>query len=283
MIIDFHTHIFPPEIIEQRSRYVREQKWFSRLYGDRNARMSSARGLVEEMDRCGVERAVACGFAWDSFELYVRTNDYIAEAVSRFPDRLIGFANVPPLHPEAPAEIDRCVEMGLKGIGELKPTGQGFSLDEPEKLAPLAEAAARHGLPLLIHISEPVGRYYPGKGFTSPRKAYRFALAFPELKLVYAHWGGGLLFYELLPDVRRELANVYYDCAANPYLYDDEIFALAMQLPIRHKLFFASDYPLLPLDSCLEEVTGAGLDAEQSAALLGGNAEAFLREAGAWS
>jgi len=276
VIFDCHTHIFPPEIIENRSKYVGDQKWFSRLYGDRSARMASARGLVEEMDRCGVERAVACGFAWDDFDLYVRTNDYIADAVSRFPDRLVGFANVPPLHPRALEELERCAGMGLRGVGELKPMGQGFALDDTDALAPFAGAAAAHSLPLLIHVSEPVGRQYPGKGYTSPGKAYRFARRFPELRLIFAHWGGGLVFYELMPDVHQELANVFYDCSANPYLYDPGIFRLLMDSPAAGKILFASDYPLLKLDDCLGDVRDSGLADPAMEALMGGNAQELL-------
>lgn len=278
MIIDIHTHIFPPEIIENRSRYIEDQEWFSRLYGDSNARMASAESLISEMDRCGVDRAVACGFAWDDFGLYVETNSYIAEAVQHYPDRLIGFANVLPQHADAPAEIERCAGLGLRGIGELKPTGQGFDLGDTELITPLAEAAASHGLPLLIHLSEPVGREYPGKGLTSPRRGYGFARHFPELKLIYAHWGGGLLFYELMPDVRQDLVNVYYDCSANPYLYDPDIYQAAMRLPIRHKILFGSDYPLLKLDKCLDDVYESGLSESDLSAVLGGNAQALLGE-----
>ncbi len=279
MIIDFHTHIFPPEIIENRSKYIQDQDWFSRLYGDRNARMASAEGLIEEMDRCGVDRAVACGFAWDDFGLYAETNDYIADAVSRYPDRLAGFANVPPLHPGAVGELERCAGLGLSGVGELKPMGQRFDLDDADSLRPLAEFAINAGWPLLVHLSEPVGHQYPGKGMTSPRKGYSFAVSYPELTLVYAHWGGGLAFYELMPDVRERLANVYYDCAANPYLYDPEIFRVTMGLPVRDKILFASDYPLLRLDQCLDETRGLGLSEDDYGALMSGNALKLLGEA----
>lgn len=238
--------------------------------------MASATGLIEEMDRCGVDMAVACGFAWDDFGLYVETNDYIADAVSRFPGRIKGFANVPPLHPRAIDELERCVRMGLSGVGELKPMGQGFDLDDADSLRPLAEAAQHHNLPLLIHLSEPVGKQYPGKGMTSPRKGYSFAESFPDLSLIYAHWGGGLVFYELMPEVRKRLANVRYDCSANPYLYDSEIFRVVMGLPVRDKILFASDYPLLKLDQCLDEITNLGLDADDQEALMGGNAQTLM-------
>ena len=66
------------------------------------------------------------------------------------------------------AELERCLDLGLRGIGELKPGGQEFDLADEEGLKPLLAIAAENGLPLLVHLSEPVGRLYPGKGRTSP-------------------------------------------------------------------------------------------------------------------
>jgi len=279
VILDCHTHVFPPEIIANRSRFLEREDWFARLYSSEKARMASAEGLIEEMDRCGVDKAVACGFAWNDFGLYAETNSYIADAVSRFPERLIGFANVPPLHPGALEELERCDSLGLKGIGELKPFGQGFDLSEDiDRLRFLAEFAAAKGMPLLIHLSEPVGKDYPGKGGTSPRKGYHFARLFPDLKLIFAHWGGGLLFYELMPDVHQDLSNVYYDCSASPYLYDTDVYKLAFSLPCEDRLLFASDYPLMRMDRCLEEVRSAGLACDQLDAFMGGNAAALFGE-----
>jgi hypothetical protein len=279
VILDCHTHIFPPEIIQNRSRYLESEDWFARLYSNERARMASAEGLIDEMDRCGIDKAVACGFAWNDFDLYVETNSYIADAVSRFPDRIIGFANVPPLHPSAVGELERSAGMGLAGIGELKPFGQGYDLAEDiDKLRPMADFARANSLPLLIHLSEPVGKEYPGKGSSSPRKGYHFAKTFPELKIVFAHWGGGLLFYELMADVHRDLANVYYDCSASPYLYDTDIYKLAFSLPCSDRLLFASDYPLMQLDRCLEEVRSVGLACDEVDALLGGNAATLFNE-----
>lgn len=258
---------------------MENEDWFARLYGGEKTRMASVEDLIQEMDRCGVDRAVACGFAWNDFGLYVESNSYIADAVSRYPDRLIGFANVAPLDSRVTAELERCISLGLKGIGEIKPLGQGFDLvEDVDLLQPLTDIARAHRLPLLVHVSEPVGRNYPGKGGTSPRKAFRFAQQFPDLTFIYAHWGGGLLFYELMPDVSESLANVYYDCSASPYLYDPDIYRLAFALPCGDRLLFASDYPLMPLDRCLEEARSAGLLPEQLTALMGGNAASLFNE-----
>lgn len=276
VIIDFHTHIFPPDIIASRDTLLEREQWFAQLYGAPGSRMARAQELVLEMDRCGVDMAVVCGFAWSSFDLYVETNSYIADAVSRYPDRLIGFANVPPLHARAPGELERCLGLGLKGIGELKPDGQDFDLADARGLSSITSIATENGLPLLIHLSEPVGRMYPGKGGTSPRKGFNFALCHPDLKLVFAHWGGGLPFYELMPDVKEALANVYYDCSASPYLYDSRVYRAVIDAAGSHKILFASDYPLISPERYLEEIKVAGLTDAELAAVLGSNAAHVL-------
>lgn len=276
MIVDCHTHIFSPEIIAGREAHLQQEEWFAHLYGATNAPMASARELVAEMDRCGIDKAVVCGFAWNSFDLYVETNTYIADAVSRFPDRLVGFANVPPLHPGAAAELERCLELGFIGIGELKGEGQGFDLDDVESLRPLTEIAMAHNLPLLVHLSEPVGRFYPGKGGTSPRKGFNFASANPGLKLIFAHWGGGLPFYELMPDVKQALASVWYDCSASPFLYRPEIYKIATDVVGSEKILLGSDYPLISPERYMDELAHTGLEESDKAAILGGNASALL-------
>jgi len=272
VIVDCHTHIFSPEIIAGREAHLQREEWFAHLYGATNAHMASARELVAEMDRCGVDMAVVCGFAWNSFDLYVETNSYIADAVSRFPDRLVGFANVPPLHPEAISELERCLGLGLSGIGELKGAGQGFDLDDVASLLPLTDFALANDLPILIHLSEPVGRFYPGKGGSSPRRGFNFAAANPGLKLIFAHWGGGLPFYELMPDVKEALANVWYDCSASPYLYQPEIYRIATDAVGMEKILFGSDYPLISPERYLNELDGSGITDTARAAILGENA-----------
>ena len=71
--------------------------------------------------------------------------------------------------------------------------------------------ALRLGLPVVIHSSEPVGHSYPGKGNTPPDKLLAFINNFPNNKIICAHWGGGLPFYDLMPEVNENLKNVYVD------------------------------------------------------------------------
>lgn len=276
-IIDFHTHINPPEIIRNRAKYLTCDIWFGELYGDPKARLATAEELIAEMDIAGVEVAVTFGFAWADMGLCRLANDYVMEAVARYPGRLVGFACVNPRWgAEAIYEVERCVAGGLQGIGELMPDGQGYALDDEKTMRPLVELAVTYGLPILTHTSEPVGHPYCGKGTITPEVVCRFVQSFPQATLICAHWGGGLPFYELMPEIKKAFANVYYDTAASLYLYDDAIFPLAANL-IPDKILFATDYPLITQRRFLQRVRESGLEEGKLNKMLGGNAREILK------
>jgi predicted TIM-barrel fold metal-dependent hydrolase len=276
MIIDFHTHIAPPHVIQNREKYLTRDIWFEELYGDPEARLITADELIAEMDRSGVQKSVTFGFGWRDPGLLREANDYIIEAVHCYPDRLIGFGIVNPACPEeAVKELECCVASGLRGVGELMPNGQGFSLDDEHAMRPVVEIAVAHSLPILSHTSEPVGHLYPGKGTVNPGVVYRFVELFPDATLVCAHWGGGLPFYELMPEVMRKFRNVYYDTAASLYLYRDKIFFLAGTL-MPKKILFGTDYPLIGQRKMHARLVLAGLPRATLAKIQGGNAARLL-------
>jgi uncharacterized protein len=275
MIIDFHTHIFPEEVRAGRALYAARDPWFGTLYA-RRARMASAEELVVAMDQAGVDVAVAFGFSWADHDLCVQANDYLIEATRRYPGRIIGFACIQPrAGRRAVAELERCLAAGLRGVAELMPDGQGYDLGDETVLKPLIQLAVEAGVPVVAHASEPVGHAYPGKGTVTPQALYRLASRFPALKLVAAHWGGGLAAYELMTEVAHTLRNVYYDTAASFLLYRPEIFSLAASL-LGHKILFGTDYPLVNTKRFLERVRDTGLSDDQLANILGENARGLL-------
>ncbi|MEI6047022.1 MAG: amidohydrolase family protein [Chloroflexota bacterium] len=274
MIIDAHIHIFSPEMRGQREKLCQRDARFAECYHSPKARMVNAEELITVMDAAKVRRAVVIGFAFDDGLLCRASNDYIIEAVQRYPHRLIGLGAVQPLDGDpAGYEVERCFAAGLSGLGELSPDGQQFDLTERRVMEPLAELLVKGDKPLLIHASEPMGHPYGGKGQTTPEKILRLAENFPKLKIIAAHWGGGLLFYELMPEVRSSLTNLYYDTAATTYLYRFEIFRVALAACGLEKILFASDYPVLGPARLLERIRKeAQLTPPELKAILGGNA-----------
>jgi predicted TIM-barrel fold metal-dependent hydrolase len=277
VIIDFHTHVFPPEIKKHRNKYVERDPCFAILYSDPKARIATADELIASMDEAGVDISVILNIGWTTHELCVETNDYIIDAVSHYPQRLVGFGAVQPQSPKAAAaEIERCAKAGMKGVGEMRPDIQLFDLCDEIIMNPLAEVLTAHKLVLLLHASEPIGHEYPGKGGITPDILYPFITSFPDLTVVCAHWGGGLPFYALMPEVKKAMGNVYFDSAASPFLYKPQVYSQVIQLVGADKVLFGSDYPLLAQKRLLNEIEALGLAEESQSRLLAGNALKLL-------
>ena len=277
MVIDAHCHILPPSFGGRRAELAQRDATFAALLSNPNARIASAEDLLTAMDRDGIERAVVMGMGWTDHQVAVEANDYIIQAVADNPGRLTGFCSVNPAWGElAYLEVKRCMSAGLVGIGELHADTQDFDITNVAAMAPIMELARSERLPVLVHSSELVGHQYPGKGSTTPDKLYRFIQNFPGNVIICAHWGGGLPFYSLMPEVLESLKNVYFDSAASPFLYRPEVFAMVSELAGAGKVLFASDYPLMDAFRPLEQARSAGLSPEGEAALLSGNAAKLL-------
>ena len=277
VIIDFHTHIFPPWLKEDREEYIKRDACFSMLYSQPKATLATAEELLAAMDEAEIDLSVVLNIGWVNHELCVKTNDYILDSVSRHPDRLIGFCAIQPRAEDAAiAEIERCARAGARGIGELRSDVQAFDLAGKRAMKPVVDAVLKHDLVLLTHSSEPVGHEYPGKGGITPDILYSFITAFPEARLVCAHWGGGLPFYALMPEVAGGLANVFFDTAATVFLYKAEVFEQASHLIGSDKILFGTDYPLMHRNRVLAQVQSARLSEEDKVKILGANARKLL-------
>ena len=277
MIIDFHTHIFPPWLRERRDEYIKRDPCFSLLYSQPKAKMATAEEVVASMDEAGIDLSVVLNAGWVSHELCVETNDYILDSISRYPERLVGFCAIQPKAGDAAiAELERCAKAGAKGIGELRSDTQGFDLSEEAMLKPIVDAMLEHDLIFLTHASEPVGHEYFGKGSITPDILYSFTMGFPNLKLVCAHWGGGLPFYALMPEVAKALANVFFDTAATVFLYKPQIFEQVSHIIGSDKILFDTDYPLMHQNRVIAQIQSSQLPEEDKARILGANAQELL-------
>ena len=277
MIIDFHTHVFPPQIKKNRSRYIDSDPCFAILYSNKAAKLTTADELIASMDKAGVDVSVILNIGWTTHELCVETNDYILESIARYPERLIGFCSIQPLSFEATLdEIERCAKGGIKGVGEIRPDMQLFDLRDEEVMKPFVDILKKHNLIMLTHASEPVGHIYPGKGAVTPEMLYPFIASHPDLTIICSHWGGGLPFYALMPEVKKDMENVYFDTAASPLLYSPQVYEQVIQLVGADRILFGSDYPLLEQGRVLREIESLDLPEEIKKQILAGNAQRLL-------
>ena len=278
MIIDFHAHIFPKAIRENREKYFPTEPAFKLLYSSSGSKLVGAREIVVSMDEQGVDKSVVFGFPWKSKEIFQFHNDYIMEAVERYPERLIGLCCFDPLHKETVAEAVRCLEGGLSGIGEIAFYQSSIDDTALDRLTPLMEICHDRDLPFLIHTNEPVGHIYPGKTPNTLKQIYNLVNRFSKNKIVLAHWGGGIFFFNLLKkDVKESLKNVYFDTAASPFLYAPQIYRYAKEIAGLDKILFGSDFPLLKPIRYFKELEKTGLSKDQIESICGRNAARLLK------
>lgn len=281
MVIDFHTHIFPAVIRNAREDYFEGEPAFELLYAPPRARLAGAGQLITIMDEQGVDVSVVFGFPWRNADTFRMHNDYIIEAVRRYPQRLVGLACLDTASPAAAAEIERCMDAGLAGMGELAFYASGIDEACLRQLAPLMEICRRRRLLALIHTNEPVGHRYPGKTPNTLNQIYRLINAFPDNTLVLAHWGGGLFFYNLLKkEVKASFQNVYFDTAASPYLYDTAVYRIAAETVGAGKVLLGTDFPLLQASRYFNEMKAAGIHRADREAICGDNAATLLATMG---
>ena len=126
---------------------------------------------VETMEKYGIIKTVIlCGQTGKEF-------DAIVKKYAMYPDQFeiwcgldyTGYDSDPNWVDHAVSELERCFQMGAKGIGELgdkglglfysRPTAAyGIHLDNPQ-LKPIWAKCAELGMPINIHVAEPIWMY----------------------------------------------------------------------------------------------------------------------------
>ncbi|MEQ9825304.1 MAG: amidohydrolase family protein [Puniceicoccaceae bacterium] len=268
--IDFHVHAFPPEMgtaakgatmlpnepfwnalmVEELlpQAEVDESSAAERGTARKALRSRSLQGwvsveqMLRHMDDAGIERVVLQGWYWQRAETAQAHNAWMAACVRRYPDRLSAFAAWVPLQEQEP-HLSRIEDQGFCGLGELHPGVQGFSLASEQWLVAAAFAAKR-SWPVLLHVTEPVGRPYAPREETDFRELQAFIESHPSLSIVLAHWGGLVFTHLLNPYIAKRWKHVYFDCAASALLYDAKVMRLALEVLSAERILFGSDYPL---------------------------------------
>jgi predicted TIM-barrel fold metal-dependent hydrolase len=263
--------------MRNQEHYIQADAGFAELYSRPSAKLVSADELVDSMNKNGIDVSMACSFGWEQQELCNEANNYLLESIARYPQRLIGLATLrPEAGDDALYELERCAKGGIKGIGEMRPPAASLDTTFDSLWTPIVKFLIERGLICLFHTSEPVGHPYPGKADLTPQLLYPFISRYPGLKIIMAHWGGGMPFYALMPEVKKTLANTWFDTAASPFLYDPAIYRQAIDVIGSKHILFGSDYPLMPQSRALKEIRDLNLPSGDRDNILGLNAQKLL-------
>ena len=257
-MIDFHTHILPNQVNNIIESFGNDEVFKEMFDGSKVT--SDISKLLKNMSKHNISKSVILGYGWTNFEVLKMSNDYNLNC-SKNNNQLIPFCSVNPrFGKRSNDELERCISLGAKGIGEIHPSVQKLEMTDYEIWKDTMQIALNSNLPISIHCSEPVGHIYPGKGNVELNKMYEFIKLFPENKIILSHWGGGLFFYELMKEVKELSQNIYYDTAATSYLYNKDIFEISIKILGAEKILFGSDFPILNPSRVLSEIENIGPD-----------------------
>lgn len=260
MIIDIHAHIFPDKIALKATDSIEKFYEIVPMSGD-----GTVDTLLRLGDEAGVDKFVVHSVATTPAQVE-SINNFIINTVQAHPDRMIGFASIHPDYENIPAEVERIIAAGLKGI-KIHPDFQKFLLDE-DKAMPLYEAIEGR-LPILVHTGD--YRYE----YSKPERMARVMDLFPKLDVIGAHFGG----WSEWDDAARILADrgIYVDCSSSLYALTPERAGELIKIYGADHVFFGSDYPMWTPGDELKKFNKIALTDEERELILHKNLERLLK------
>jgi aminocarboxymuconate-semialdehyde decarboxylase len=217
MIIDWHAHVYPPELAKER------------YWG--NTTPLTIENLLEAHEKAGIDLCVVSNTIHylkektnkESLAFLQRWNEYGAEIQQKYKDRIVVFTSTLPCG-GAPfvKELERAiVEYSLKGV--LINSSHQRAYPDDDEAKPFFELVTGLGIPVMMHA--------PSVGFGEERmRDYRLASSvgrpfdeclsiarlivrgvferFPKLKFVGCHLGGGICDVIGRMDYAYELADL---------------------------------------------------------------------------
>ena len=224
------------------ARYSAKSMHVFKQYGVDVSRPMTPERIVAEMDVAGVQIAILSAVVFG--ELTV-SNDEVAAAVRRYPDRFIGQACVDPREVmPAVRELERAVtELGLRAGLKVEPFLWERVPTDPI-FYPLYAKCAELGVPVTIQVGNS-GALFPSETGL-PCWIDQIALDFPELTIIGGHMGWPWL--DEMMALASKHANVYIDTSAHRPKNFLPQFLDFIRTWGQEKVLWGTGWPVLPFD-----------------------------------
>ena len=319
--IDFETHFYTQEFYqflhhkEDVPHYTLDQRnnspriWYAPTVSVKQGDLLVSRLLnlnlarIEAMDSDGIDVQIL-SLSEPSVELFdieagtsfaQRTNDVLAEAMTNFPGRFMGFAALAPQDPdEAVKELDRAVKQ-LGFVGWLTHSNFGDTYLDHEMYLPILEQAESLDVPIYIHPSFPAITQLHDYGFALAGAPFGFQFEtamclmrmilngvfdrFPKLKIILGHFGEALPF--LMERIDFVFVKPWYDPDERPKIerkpsevlcenvfvttsgrFYEPAFRCTVEALGIDRVLFGTDYPYETMSDGVEFIESIGLSPE---------------------
>ncbi len=314
MVIDFEHHYIPAELGRRFGLDPTKKEAVKTRDATVHAQLFDLDGQIADMDRVGIDVAVqSCILGWDTtLDNCQLINDCTARAQKDYPGRFVGLAHAPVMEDAGLRELDRAIsELGLKGV-TISSQVNALSLDAKE-FTPFYDLIKKLDVPIFVHPALAPKGYALMNDYQLPvilTREFDLGVAvtrliaggvierYPDLKFVFAHFGGGLAGYKeriarssyrfkLPKSFEQYFDLLYFDMAG----FEGSPIALRCALEgIRpDRLVFATDYPqnfnngdakqgksVDGVREYIDEIRALALEPKITAEMLGGTAARLL-------
>lgn len=239
--------------------------------------------IIEQLAVCGIDKAVICSGALAKGEAVTdlmsakqmmggiekaqlnasgnntsRINKAVADAVAKYPNRLIGMGKVDLFQENTEGIIDEIVSLGLKGIGEIVGVHRHTDL-----LIPVLKGAHKYGLPVFIHTDYPVDAQDIDKLFDLAGKYY-------EARIILGHSGGD--FWLETIERAKAYPNIWLD--TSEIVNQTALKVAVAELPDR--VLFSTDFPWDSVKSMMARIDALDMNHVEKSKVSGENAAALF-------
>jgi predicted TIM-barrel fold metal-dependent hydrolase len=268
MVIDFEHHYIPAELGRRLGMDPNRKDAVRTGDASIHSQLFDLEAQIRDMDSAGIDVAVqSCILGWDtSLENCRLLNDCAAKLQRDYPKRFVGLAHAPVLEAAGVGEVERAIsQLGLKGV-TISSQVNGLSLDAKE-FNSFYDLINQLGVPIFVHPALGPKGYDLMKDYMLPvilTREFDLGVAvtrliaggvlerYPDLRFVFAHFGGGLAGYKerisrssyrfkLPKSFDDYFDRLYFDMAG----FEGSPIALRCALEVikPERLIFATDYP----------------------------------------
>ncbi len=234
MIVDCATRVFnnPEQLGRETAEALR------RSTAMRGTRIEST-AAAHEKQLAPVAAALVHGFRSRLLDAGI-PNEFVAEVVRSNPGRLAGIAGIDPMAPDAAAQLERAVELGLVGV-TVSPSAQGFHPAHSDAMR-LYARIEQLGLPLFVGRPGPLVASGTLE-FDRPSGFDEVARLHPKLRIVIGELGWPWIDECLAMLMKHQ--NVFAEISgvsSRPWQLYNALLG-AQSLGVLDRLFFGSGFP----------------------------------------